>query len=307
VIKPIIPDESTLIASLRTGKIDYNWSIDARHWNTLDKTAPELKSIKHPGSSGFMIYMEVDEPPLDNLEVRRALSIGTDREAFNDLLGVGPLPILFYPVIPSTAGVYTPLEDLPEESRMLYEYNPTKAKQMIIDAGYPDGLELDYYAEGEPFALDRASLLKFQWEKIGVDVTIKSFDTVTHDKHLYDRTFNHTLGARHGSPDPTHMLEWSTTDGAWSWTGFSNEWYDEKFAMVKAEPDDDKRNQLMKELNLFIISQVHTLGISPTLEGHYWWPWIKNYYGETNVSDKAVMPVLALAWIDRDLKADMGY
>ena len=68
---------------------------------------------------------------------------------------------------------------------------------MIIDAGYPDGLKLDYFATSEPFDQDRASLLKFLWEKIGVELNIKSFEPVTHDKMLYDSEFSHTIGARH--------------------------------------------------------------------------------------------------------------
>jgi peptide/nickel transport system substrate-binding protein len=305
-VQPIIPDASTLVAALRTGKIDYDWSVDARHWETLDTTAPELETLKSPGNSGFLIFLKVDEPPFDNIDIRRALMIGTDIKAFGDLLGIGPVPILFYPTLPGTGGVFTPVKDLPASSRELFDYNPTLAKQMIADV-YPDGLEIDYYAESEAFALDQASLLKFQWEKIGVDVTIKSFDTVTHDKHLYDRTYRHVLGARHGSADPKHTLEWSVTGDARNWAGYSNEWFDKQMALVKSEPDADERNRILKEMTLHIISQVTTIGLSPTPEANYWWPWVKNYYGEACVLDKAIAPVLARAWLDQDLKAEMGY
>ena len=115
MIYPIIPDASTLVAATRTGKIDYNWSVESRHWETLDTTAPEIISLKTPGTSGFSIYLNVEEPPLDNLDIRRALSIGTDLKAFGDLLGIGSVPKLIYPVIPGIAGVFTPLEDLPAE------------------------------------------------------------------------------------------------------------------------------------------------------------------------------------------------
>jgi len=41
--------------------------------------------------------------------------------------------------------------------------------------------------------------------------------------------------------------------------------------------------------------------------GHYWWPWIKNYYGERSIGDGELATILAYAWIDQDLKAEMGY
>jgi peptide/nickel transport system substrate-binding protein len=60
-------------------------------------------------------------------------------------------------------------------------------------------------------------------------------------------------------------------------------------------------------MTLHIISKVTTIGLSPTPEASYWWPWVKNYYGEACVLDKAIAPVLARAWLDQDLKAKMGY
>ena len=305
-VMPIIPDESTLIANLRTGKIDFNYCVDPRHWETLDTTVPELISLKHPGSSGFCVFLDVTEPPLDDLDIRRALSIGTNIEDFGDLLGVGPVTKLFYPALPGTTDVYVEVEDLPASSRELYEYDPVTAKQMILDA-YPDGLELDYYAESEALPLDRASLLQFQWEQIGVDLTIKTFDSVTATAHLYDGTYQDTCGARHGSANPMHQLGWSATGGALNWTGYSNEQFDEQFALASTDLTDEERNLLLTEMSLHVISEVTTIGLSPTLEGHYWWPWVKNYYGETHVSDMSVAPVLALSWLDLDLKAKMGY
>ena len=81
----------------------------------------------------------------------------------------------------------------------------------------------------------------------------------------------------------------------------------EQFELARSEPDADKRNSMLKAITLLIISEAIVIGLSPTPEGHYWWPWIKNYYGEATVTEKSVKPVLALAWIDQDLKAEMGY
>ncbi|KKK71188.1 hypothetical protein LCGC14_2916430, partial [marine sediment metagenome] len=67
-VQPIIPDASTLVAALRTGKIDYDYSVEARHWETLDTTAPELEKLKSPGNSGFLIFLKIDEPPFDNID-----------------------------------------------------------------------------------------------------------------------------------------------------------------------------------------------------------------------------------------------
>ncbi len=39
----------------------------------------------------------------------------------------------------------------------------------------------------------------------------------------------------------------------------------------------------------------------------YWWPWVKNYYGETTVGFLDQAPILSRVWIDQNLKKAMGY
>ena len=52
VIVPIIADEASMVAALRTGKADMASSVFAVHWKTLDETAPELNSHRFPISFG---------------------------------------------------------------------------------------------------------------------------------------------------------------------------------------------------------------------------------------------------------------
>ena len=56
---------------------------------------------------------------------------------------------------------------------MLFEYDPEMAKQMLADAGYPDGLEMElWFNAGDPKSRDIADLLKEQWTNMGVDATL---------------------------------------------------------------------------------------------------------------------------------------
>ena len=75
-----------------------------------------------------------------------------------------------------------------------------------------------------------------------------------------------------------------------------------------AEQDIDEQIRLAKEAYEIVRFEVDQIPLMPTTLGHFWWPWIKNYYGEGNVGDWGnPMPILAHTWIDQDLKADMGY
>ncbi len=72
MVKPIIPDESTRVAAIRTATLDYYWGVPGSAWVTLDKQKG-LVSKKYLGGFGIRWALNVQDPPLDNLEVRRAL------------------------------------------------------------------------------------------------------------------------------------------------------------------------------------------------------------------------------------------
>lgn len=82
------------------------------------------------GSSG--------EHPLTNVKVRQAISHAIDRQAIVDnLFGGGQ--VIHLACYPSQFGCESP--DAPK-----YDYNPEKAKQLLAEAGYPDGVEVDFFA-----------------------------------------------------------------------------------------------------------------------------------------------------------------
>ena len=95
---PIIPDVSTQMAALRTGKVDYFWNPNSPYWDELAKGAPELKSHKFTGVYSFGIDLRVDEPPFNNKNVRHAMSMATNRKAFARMQDRGELPNYIYPI-----------------------------------------------------------------------------------------------------------------------------------------------------------------------------------------------------------------
>ncbi|GAI79157.1 unnamed protein product, partial [marine sediment metagenome] len=98
--------------------------------------------------------------------MRQAMMIGTDMETILKTIwtegGIQAWP--FNPGLPTS--IYTPVKDLPAENKLLFDYNPDLAKQMIIDAGYPEGLEVNLYITPHVEVQDTAALLVDMWEKI---------------------------------------------------------------------------------------------------------------------------------------------
>ena len=130
-----VPELSTRLALLRTGQAD-----------VIEGTPSSKKAIQDAGfqvSSGlagslsvmWYNYQNFSNNPFNDIRVREALSIAIDRQAILDRLYVGeggPLPSFF--AGPGTTGY---LEDLPADP-----YHPARAKQLMKDAGYPDGFKV---------------------------------------------------------------------------------------------------------------------------------------------------------------------
>ena len=112
--------------------------------------------------------------------------IGTDLEEFVKMLNVPVDLSTFWLPYPEDNPFYRPLKEWPEDVQILYDYNPTLAKQMLADAGYPDGFTLELITLPEPDRVDQSELLKAQWAKIGVDIKIELRDPLTHSSLRYD-------------------------------------------------------------------------------------------------------------------------
>jgi len=69
----------------------------------------------------------------------------------------------------------------------------------------------------------------------------------------------------------------------------------------------EEQTPVMKELSLFLLSRGIYIPLPSPKVNIYWWPWIKNYYGELDVSYFGSGTIGARIWIDQDLKEEMGF
>jgi peptide/nickel transport system substrate-binding protein len=305
VVIPIIRDETTRIAALRTAKLDYVSFAEKTHADSLAITNPDIQQAYDVYGGVIGMRLRVDRPPFDNLAVRRALSMGTDREAIAQTVYERDAP-LEWPLMWRAEG-FVPYEELPPVHKEIMTYDLEKAQQALADAGYPNGFKMKLLSSNRPFTPPVAETFAGLWKQhFNIDVEIEVIEAGLH------------WGQPHDREDWDAWIEWwgteltlmrfranAASDAGNNINRFSNERFDELLTAAEREFDEEKRMALLEEANLILIENALTVAIPHPLKFTFWWPWVKNYYGEAcyMVHDG----LFDLMWLDQGMKESMGY
>ena len=308
IILPIIPDESTRMASLRTGKIDYMGGVPMHYKDTLGKSPDlELKTVLGSWSHTLSFAMEEEFQGRPGTEiansraVRRALAIGTNREAIAKATFF-EADIHSWPQSTKNPAAFTPFDELPESAQELFEYDPEKAKKLLAEAGYPNGFTVVAPVRAaETDRVDMLSQIADQWSKIGVTVDMRPMETAA-----YAEFESREVGVvppydvwLHGEFNIDPLI---TIGGRFSW------YYFDDFLKAKKTADGEARMDILKDICVRAIDDVVPgipLGTPYFLQAS--WPWVKNWYGETEESAWGTSHINARIWIDQELKKNLGY
>lgn len=313
VVLPIIPDQGTQIAALRSGGLDYYNLVPRAHWQTLDREHPDLKSVAFATGRAEAFQPRLDEAPGNNLMVRRALNIGTDRQQFRQFVDAEEMPEHFFPIVPDHPA-YVPLDKLPKDVQELYTYDPDKAKRLLAEAGYPNGFEYTVHISDNDASQDYMSLLADQWAKIGVNLKLEIHDQVSLTALIYPFPKPKYSGsitmATAAEPILYFAQHWRSggSGGSANRGVYESPEFDTLVDGIMNALDEDERLQLIKKASLKLQQDAVNVPLMMIGDRNYYWPWVQNYYGEVTVTDDAAFADVAkFMWIDQNMKKKMGF
>jgi peptide/nickel transport system substrate-binding protein len=301
LVYPVIADASTRLAALRTGKVDWDPEVGQLNSSTLTQSSPDLLQQKY--LSNTIYYLRINRlksQSLSNLQVRQALMIGTDLTSIAKLV-YGGGEIQDWPFGSNVPG-YTPLDQLPASQKQLYTYNPTLAKQMIADAGYPNGFKMVIDSGTDSTSQDISSALVSNWAQIGVTATITSLDSTALNVLINNVTYPDSLLTTYGVGNPFTTLNVARSDVANPVYKPGELGFDAMYAQAMATVDPVKRTALIKDFGLALMNDVAVIPFANSNFLNCYWPWIKNYYGELETGYYNDMPMIKQMWLDQNLK-----
>jgi peptide/nickel transport system substrate-binding protein len=238
VIYRFVPEATTRVADLSTGAAHIITEIPVDQVPALEGSDGESR-IEPIVGLGF-IRVPNDVKPFDDVRVRQALNHAVDVETIAEAL--------IDESVKRVATVY------PDERAMgfdpdlePYSYDPEKAKQLLTEAGYPDGFETELEITATA-RLDIAQAIVEQLAEVGITVTITNSEYAT---------FN--AGWTDPERPALRMVTWSPLYDPYSFLGlicvtggylsrYSNGEVDAAFAESSAEPDAGKRADKLREV-----------------------------------------------------------
>jgi ABC-type transport system substrate-binding protein len=194
-----ILNPTSLVSALLAGQIDYAFSVDPKNWPVLSAN-PRLRVALEPSTAWYELQMHTGFAPTDNQKVRQAIAMSVDRSVLADaILGPGMSGgSALMPVPPSWFAYSKSLENS-------VKYDPARAKQLLAEAGFPNGLTIKVCATSSltGFGSDITDIESEEMKPAGIklDVTVMTGSACLQAFNGTNR-FNGWQGAFSGRPDP---------------------------------------------------------------------------------------------------------
>lgn len=157
VIFKIIPHNESRVAGLLAGDVDIINDVPPHAIEVIENT-PNTKILTVNGVRSFFITLNNQKGPFNDIRVRKAVAHGINKEMIIDTILRGNATPISGILSPNAFG----------KNRRLVEYghDPEKAKKLLAEAGYPDGVDVELGVD-EAFR-DVAEAIALQLNKVGI-------------------------------------------------------------------------------------------------------------------------------------------
>lgn len=240
----LISGNSAVAAALRSKTIDLTVV-----WGPMFKFVEKMKNITMydlPTFSWGMLQFNHTRPPFDNAKLRLALAYAIDRQEIIDTAMLGNATI--------TAPVAEAMKGYSADWKSLagYEVDLEKAKALLSEAGYPDGLKFGLKTSTMfPPYVPACQVIQSNLKKIGVNVELIPLEWGAYLSDIGQGkadAFFHDFPSYTADPD-AYLYRWFHSKGAWN-PGFSDPAVDEILDLGRSIVDVPSRQKIYKRAQI---------------------------------------------------------
>ncbi len=290
IVLKVFPDFEALLVSLEAGAVDMASPLRPRDKGRFDARSA-VQMVQGPlGTLVFDIGMNVTRPPFDDKRVRQAVAFAINRQRFVDtytarLSESWSLP---WPA-------YSPAYD--KELNAYYTHNPERAKQLLAEAGHPNGFETTILAtRGRPGYAELAEQIQNDLSQVGIQARIDLQEEAAWRPRHIDGDFNigvHSFGrsAKHPASMFEQAVVWRKDKNS---SLFINEEYQRLTTLASTTFEPAKSREVYDQLNKMIVDEAFTLVIAPDVRLWGFRDYVQGY--GLNLEDWGLMES---AWLNK--------
>ncbi|MEO1018287.1 MAG: ABC transporter substrate-binding protein [Pseudomonadota bacterium] len=288
VFRPIT-DANARVSEMLSGGIDLMVEVPPDNVS-LFADDPQFQMFEQAGPHLWFLILNVKEPPFDDVRMRQALNYAIDKETLvNDVLqgtatvATGPTPAAF-------AWAYN-------ESLEPYPHDQEKAKALISEAGYGDGVDVTFFVtEGGSGMLDPVPMgtaIQADLAEVGINAKIETYEWNTFldlvNPGLEGKANMAEMAWMTNDPDTLPFLALRTEampdQGGFNSGYYSNPEVDELLEAARRATDQDERARLYKEMQVIVYEDAPWAFIAS---------WKQNAAAAANVQNFSLQPSFLL-------------
>lgn len=312
----VIPDNATALAAMRTGKIDCIENLALTDSQNIKKTNPEMVQFSTVMGACETLEPRNDYAPYKDIKVREALQMSLDLSAIAKQYFLGTADP--YPQTLTSSyltGWSYPYQDWPQDLKDQYAYNPTAAKKLLADAGFPNGFTTVCVADASAGS-DLLQVVQSYFAAVGVTMTIQPMDAPSWTALVVGTKKNTALAFREGAGTlgnintPIKLLQRDMTGYAGNFSRVSDATFDTFYPAAMAATSIDQVKQIVHNANDYVARNHFAIAmVQPSTFG-FTQPWFKGYigqYGAESAGSAYLSNYLSRFWVDQPLKKSLGH
>ncbi|MBQ8080761.1 MAG: ABC transporter substrate-binding protein [Clostridia bacterium] len=266
----VMTDANSRLNALRTGAVDLIVADTAML--DLVNEGDDIQIISYQTRDYVGLFMNCEREPYTNPLVRQAINYALDREEIIDFAYNGTAAISGF--IPASLGHWA--VDVTEKD--YYTQNVEKAKELLAEAGYPDGFETVITVGLEDGIRDMGIVAKEQLGAIGIKVEVKNIENAQYIDDWKTHNFDIMICHNGAGSDPNRGVAFFfSSTGSANIQGYSNARVDELCVLGAGTTNVEEREAYYKEAINIILDECATATVacpmayfmaSPALQGY---------------------------------------
>ena len=271
----IVNSADTALLELQGGSIDvYPYLTDSQATELQGK----LQVLAAPSNVVQALFLNNADETLQDVRVRQAICYALDRDSINDFVFGGNAAVVSCAMLPTMQSYYEDLNSVYGTSG-----NAEKAKELLTEAGYPDGIDFTIQVPSNyEVHMQTAEVVAEHLNAANIHTTVVPVEWETWLSDVYTgRKYQGTISGITTDTTPGYLLNRFQTESSKNFINYSNADFDATYAKAAASLDLAEKAGYYKELQklmaedagtAFLSVPPITVAIKPELEGYTFYP-----------------------------------